>query len=186
MKVLWDGTYGFSSLSEKTRQSNCFQMSLQRQHFLLSYLKTLSVGPARVWTRNLPLSGRALNWDNQAAAKFSRGKYSFQFIGPLQPSRFQAVAHQLWRSLHLVIVPDRPVDASFIRTSSISLSRKHPRLRVIILHCTTTSLRSHGFATPVLLAEPLTSGFPGVIDFARVLLLSSEVFYWSGLIFCSH
>ena len=37
-------------------------MSFQRQHFLLifilslSYLKILSVGPARVWTRELPLS----------------------------------------------------------------------------------------------------------------------------------
>ena len=41
-------------LSEKTKNSNRLQMSLQRQHFLLifilslSYLKTLSVGPARV------------------------------------------------------------------------------------------------------------------------------------------
>ena len=35
-------------LFEKTRKSNHLQMSLQRQHFLLSYLKTLSVGPARV------------------------------------------------------------------------------------------------------------------------------------------
>ena len=32
----------------KTRNSCCLQMSLQRQHFLLSYLKTLSVGPAEV------------------------------------------------------------------------------------------------------------------------------------------
>ena len=50
VKVLWDGTYGFSSLSEKTRKSNHLQMSLQRQRFLLSYLKTL-----RCW------SGRGLS-----------------------------------------------------------------------------------------------------------------------------
>ena len=31
------------------------QMSLQRQHFLLSRLKTLSVGPAGVWTVALPI-----------------------------------------------------------------------------------------------------------------------------------
>ena len=31
-----------------SRKSNYLQMSLQRQHFLLSYLKTLSVGPAGV------------------------------------------------------------------------------------------------------------------------------------------
>ena len=51
---LWDGAYGLSSLSEKTRESNHLQMSEQRQHFLLSYLKTLSVGPAGVWTHDLP------------------------------------------------------------------------------------------------------------------------------------
>ena len=45
-----DVAYGLSSLSEKTRTSNNFQMSLQRQHILLSYFKTLSVGP--VWGSN--------------------------------------------------------------------------------------------------------------------------------------
>ena len=45
-----DGAYGLSSLSEKTRRSNHLQMSLQRQHILLSYFKTLSVGP--VWGSN--------------------------------------------------------------------------------------------------------------------------------------
>jgi len=39
-----------SSLSKKTRISNHLQMSLQRQHILLSYFKTLSVGP--VWGSN--------------------------------------------------------------------------------------------------------------------------------------
>ena len=38
-----------SRLSEKTGKSNrLLQMSLQRQHFLLSYLKTMSVGQAGV------------------------------------------------------------------------------------------------------------------------------------------
>ena len=45
-----DGAYGLSSLSEKTRISNHLQMSLQRQHILLSYFKTLSVAP--VWDSN--------------------------------------------------------------------------------------------------------------------------------------
>ena len=40
-----DGTYGLSSLSEKTRISNHLQMPLQRQHILLSYFTTLIVGP---------------------------------------------------------------------------------------------------------------------------------------------
>ena len=51
VKVLW----------EKNTKSNHLQMSLQRQHFLLSYLKTLSVGPAGVWNLDLPLSRLALS-----------------------------------------------------------------------------------------------------------------------------
>ena len=45
-----DGAYGLSSLFKKTRMSNHLQMSLQRQHILLSYFKTLSVG--LVWGSN--------------------------------------------------------------------------------------------------------------------------------------
>ena len=45
-----DGACDLSSLSKKTRTSNRLQMSLQRQHVLLSYFKTLSVGP--VWGLN--------------------------------------------------------------------------------------------------------------------------------------
>ena len=55
-EVLWNEAYGFSSLSEKTRKSNRLQMSLQRQHFLLSYLKTQRVGPAGAGTCDLLLS----------------------------------------------------------------------------------------------------------------------------------
>ena len=67
VKVLWDGTYGFSSLSEKTRKSNHLQMSLQRQHFLLSYLKTLSFGPVGVEPANSRSADRrSPNWANQA------------------------------------------------------------------------------------------------------------------------
>ena len=46
----------FCPYPEKTRKSNRLLMSLQRQHFLLSYFKTLSVCPAGVWTRDPPLS----------------------------------------------------------------------------------------------------------------------------------
>ena len=56
---MWDGTYGLSSLSEKTRKSNLLLMSLQRQHILLSYFKVLSVDPARI--HDLPLSRQALS-----------------------------------------------------------------------------------------------------------------------------
>ena len=55
-------TYAFLSLSEKSRRSiKSLQMSLQRQHFLPSYLKILSVGPAGVWTHDLLLSRPALS-----------------------------------------------------------------------------------------------------------------------------
>ena len=50
----------FFVLMQKTRKSNCLQISLQRQHFLLSYLKTLSVGLAGGRTRDLSLSSPAL------------------------------------------------------------------------------------------------------------------------------
>ena len=62
---LWDGTSGLSSFSEKTRKSNHLQMSLQRKHFLLSYLKTLSVGPAGAWTRTVVR--HSTNWANRSA-----------------------------------------------------------------------------------------------------------------------
>ena len=75
VKVLWDGTYGFSSLSEKTRKSNHLQMSLQRQHFLLSYLKASIVCPAGVWTRDLQLSRPALS---QLAAVCHRTPHSLR------------------------------------------------------------------------------------------------------------
>ena len=55
-KELWDGTSDLSSLSEKTRMSNHLQMKLQGQHFLLSYLKTLSVGPVGVSNSRPPVS----------------------------------------------------------------------------------------------------------------------------------
>ena len=45
-----DGAYDLSSLSEKTRTSYHLQMSLQKQHVLLSFFKTLSVSP--VWGSN--------------------------------------------------------------------------------------------------------------------------------------
>ena len=70
----------FSSLSEKTRKSNRLQMSLQRQHFLLSYLKTLSAGPVGVPTRDLPLSRPALSQLSQPGGGFMLLVWSFKTI----------------------------------------------------------------------------------------------------------
>ena len=52
--MLWDRTYSFLSLYEKTRKSNHLQMSLQRLHFLLSYLKILRVDPAGLGLKPWP------------------------------------------------------------------------------------------------------------------------------------
>ena len=73
VKVLWDGwdLYGFSSLYKKTRKSSHSQMSLhKRQQFLLRYLKTLSVGPGKVWIRDFPSADQCSpKWDNQVVIK---------------------------------------------------------------------------------------------------------------------
>ena len=61
-----------------TRKSNHLQMLLQRQHFLLSYFKTLSVGPGGIRTHDLSLSGPALSqlsWTNRAALQQSELLY---------------------------------------------------------------------------------------------------------------
>ena len=70
VQVLWDGTYGFSSLSEKTRKSNHLQMSLQRQHFLLSYFKPwVLVQPGFEPATSRSADRRSPNWASQAAVK---------------------------------------------------------------------------------------------------------------------
>ena len=53
MLLPWDEPYGLSSLS-KTRMCNHLQISEQGQDILLSYVKTLNIGPAEVWTGGLP------------------------------------------------------------------------------------------------------------------------------------
>ena len=66
-KGLWDEVYGLSSLSERTRKSNRLQMLLQRQHLFLSYLKTLSVGPAGFeQTASHSVDRRLSHWANRA------------------------------------------------------------------------------------------------------------------------
>ena len=50
--------YGLTSLSEKTRRFNHLQMLKQRQHLLLNYFKTLSVGPDGNRTR----ASRTRDW----------------------------------------------------------------------------------------------------------------------------
>ena len=76
-KVLWDGTHGFSSLSEKTRKSNHLQMSLQRQHFLLSYLRSQSVGPGFEPATSHSVDRHSPNWANQAAVRFHGRTFRF-------------------------------------------------------------------------------------------------------------
>ena len=77
VQVLWDGIYGFSSLS-KTRKSSRLQMSLQTQHFLLSYFTFFSVifllsyfkfRPAFEPATSRSADRRSPNWAYQAAVK---------------------------------------------------------------------------------------------------------------------
>ena len=49
--------YGLSSLSKKTRKFNRLQMSLQRQAFLQSHVKSLNIGPVGVGTSPLQKPG---------------------------------------------------------------------------------------------------------------------------------
>lgn len=64
-EVLWDWTYGFSSLFEKTRKSNRLQISLQRHHFLLlSFSRSAD--------------GRSPDWANQAAVSAAFYWHAFQ------------------------------------------------------------------------------------------------------------
>ena len=66
--ALW--TYGLTSLSEKTQRSNHLRMLEQKQHVLLNYFKTLSVGPAGNRTRaSRTADWRLTNCANQAAVK---------------------------------------------------------------------------------------------------------------------
>ena len=66
---LRDRAYGLSSFYEKTWESKHLRMQLQR---LLYYLKTLSVGLARVQTHDLPRASAMLNQLSQAVVQSQR------------------------------------------------------------------------------------------------------------------
>ena len=98
VKVPWDRTYGFSSLSKKTRKSIHLQMSLhKRQQFLLSYLKTLSVGPGKVWICDLPSADQCSpKWAKQVVIKCELSTYQPSVCWhidprPIVPNSFQTV-----------------------------------------------------------------------------------------------
>ena len=58
----------------------------RKQRFLLSYLKTLSVGPTGVWTHGLLLSSTSSsNWANQVWEKLKQGCYQGSNPGPWAP-----------------------------------------------------------------------------------------------------
>ena len=83
-KGLREGAYGLLFLSEKTRKSNRLQMLLQRQRFLLSYLKTPSVGPAGIEpTASRSADRRLSHWAHRAAVSWTedymRIKPTFRF-----------------------------------------------------------------------------------------------------------
>ena len=79
VKVLWDGTYGFSSLSEKTRKSN-----LCRCHYKGSIFFSVILRPwVLVWLGFEPVTSRSADrrssdWANQAAVK--QASYANKFV----------------------------------------------------------------------------------------------------------
>ena len=64
---LRDGTSGLSSLSEKTLKSNHLQMSLQRQHFLLSYIFKEPESWSGRDSNSRPPARPSPNWANRVA-----------------------------------------------------------------------------------------------------------------------
>ena len=82
---LWGQIYGLSSLSEKTWKSNHLLIQLLRQHFLLSYFKTLSVGPAGVELTTYRMTARcSTNWATRARCKVSKRRFYFIHFKPEQ------------------------------------------------------------------------------------------------------
>ena len=79
-----------SSLAEKTRKSNRLQMSLQRQHFLFSYLKIMSVGPAGTWTSGLPLRRPALIYPTELTGR----RLHTCLVADINVSRTQIISHK--------------------------------------------------------------------------------------------
>ena len=64
-------------------------MSLQRQHFLLSYFKTLSVGPVEVWTCDLSHG----NWANRSAVdRYSNTDYHIRVNALIIKATLQSTA----------------------------------------------------------------------------------------------
>ena len=87
VKCCETGATAFFLKCEKTRESNHLQISLQKHHFLLSYLKTLSVGPARIWTRDLPLGRRRFPNRTYHAWRFAQG-WKLKILIPCWKSQY--------------------------------------------------------------------------------------------------
>ena len=92
---LWDRAYGLSSLCEKTTESN--QMSLQKQHFLLSYLKTLIVGPTGILNPQPPTQ----ELDAQPTEPTS---WHFQSISKFQHSSLQLIKKELCNFMNKLVL----------------------------------------------------------------------------------
>ena len=127
--MLWDWTYGFSSLSEKTRRSNRLQMSLQRQHFLLSYLKTLSFGPPGFEpATSRSADGHSPRWANQAVVVAFYWHVFQNILLPLrrQSHHFSRVSLS-WASLSLSASGKRKGSEDVKRLKSKSRTRTWSR-----------------------------------------------------------
>ena len=139
VKVLWDGIGGFSSLSEKTRKSNHLQMSLHREHFLLSYLKIwVLVRPGFKPATFRSADRGSPNWAYQAAVNQSRLKW--QSVNELR-SQFPDVTGMYWgimlvpRERHKMKQKTDKTIWSSTPFCSFSLSQQSWSTRIWHAHC---------------------------------------------------
>ena len=157
-------------------------MSLQRQHFLLSYLKTLSVGPAGFeLTTSRTVVRHSTNWANRSAVK--KKKKAFKHLRKARvkerPSwsdwRLMRIQWNLLRYLMVKGDHGRFIDhrrGCFARTSVDSLMRKlhvifrcclflAARIRVIMVYCSHISNSMHEIIGGILKIKRSGANFLG-------------------------
>ena len=123
-----DGAYGLSFLSKKTRTSNHLRMSLQRQHILLSYFKTLSVSP--VWGSNpRPPAQQSGSLPIELTRRRFLSFYLFFFISSSKISRNRAAAIFENKYFNVIITSHKVIVARYTYMTQ-SLTNQSARISI--------------------------------------------------------
>ena len=146
-----DGAYGLSSLSEKTRMSNHLRMTLQRQHALLSYFKTLSIGP--VWGSNPRPPAQTVRIDSDHK-EFLNICFAFLILKAFK--LFQNKIDSFWqfvsryRRLLDSIRPNYDLThINYLKLTKYKVQKQRKQIHYILilvtylLHCRIVQLRTH-------------------------------------------